>query len=54
MVKKVTMSYIDTDSFTVYIKTEDIYNDIAEDLKTRFDTVNYELECNSIDRPLRK
>ena len=45
---------MDTDSFTVYIKTEDIYNDIAEDLKTRFDTVNYELECNSIDRPLRK
>ena len=44
--------YIDTDSFIVYIKTDDIYKDIAEDVETRFDTFNYELECNSIDRPL--
>ena len=34
---------MDTDSFTVYIKTDDIYKDIAEDVKTRFDTSNYEL-----------
>ena len=33
--------------FIVYIKTDDIYNDIAEDVETRFDTSNYEL-----DRPL--
>ena len=39
--------YKDTDSFTVYVKTEDIYKDIAEDVKTRFDTSNFEL-----DRPL--
>ena len=43
----------DTDSFIVYIKTDDIYKDIA-DVKTRFDTSNYELGCNSIDRPLPK
>ena len=38
--------------FIVYIKTDDIYNDVAEDVETRFDTSNYEIECNSIDRPL--
>ena len=43
-----------TDSFIVYLKTDDIYKDIAEDVKTRFDTSNYELECNFIDRVLLK
>ena len=43
---------MDIDSFLVYIKTDDIYKDIAEDVETRFDTSNYELECNSIDRLL--
>ena len=33
---------MDTDSFTVHIKTIDIYKDIAEDVKTRFDTTNFE------------
>ena len=28
----------------VYIKTGDIYLDIAKDVETRFDTSNYELE----------
>ena len=32
------------DSFIVYIKTDDIYKDIAEDVETRFDTSNYELD----------
>ena len=41
--------YMDTGSFIVYIKTDDIYKDIAEDVETRFDTSNYEL-----DRPLPK
>ena len=45
---------MDTDSFIVFIKTEDIYKDIAEDVETRFDTPNYDLGCNSIDRPLPK
>ena len=34
---------MDTASFIVYIETTDIYKDIAEDVKTRFDTSNYEL-----------
>ena len=40
---------MDTDSSIVGIKTNDIYKDIADDVKTRFDTSNYEL-----DRPLAK
>ena len=39
------LCYTDTDSFN--IKTEDFYEDIADDVKKRFDTSNYE-----IDRPL--
>ena len=35
---------MDTDSFIVYIKTDYIYADIAEDVETRFDTSNYELD----------
>ena len=35
---------MDTDSFIVYIKIDDIYKDTAEDVETRFDTSNYELE----------
>ena len=36
--------YMEADSFIVYIKTDDIYKDIAEDVQTRFDTSNYELD----------
>ena len=43
----------DTDRFIVYIKGVDIYGDIA-DVETRFDTSNYKLECNFIERPLPK
>ena len=52
--EKVKLSYMGTDSFIAYIKTEDIYKDIEEDVETVFDTSNYELECNSIDWPLLK
>ena len=38
-----------TDRFIVYAQTDNIYKDIVEDVETRFDTSNYEL-----DRPLRK
>ena len=33
-----------TESPIAYIKTDDIYKDIAEDVKTRFDISNYELD----------
>ena len=47
--KKVRFCYMDTSSFIVYIKTDDIYKDIEGDVETRFDTSNYELH-----RPLPK
>ena len=34
---------MDTDSFTVYIKTEDIYVNIEKHVQTKFDASNYEL-----------
>ena len=40
---------METHSFIVYIKIDDLYKDIAEDIETRFDTLNYES-----DRPLPK
>ena len=37
MVKKENcVCYMDTDSCIVYIKTNDIYKDIAEDVETRY------------------
>ena len=32
---------MDTDSFIVYTKTDDLYRDIAEDIETRFDTSRF-------------
>ena len=52
--KKAKLCYMDTNIFIVYIKTDDIYRGIAEDVETRFDTSNYELESNSLERPLPK
>ena len=39
--EKAKLCYIDTDSFIVYIKTKDIQVDIAKDIETRSDTLNY-------------
>ena len=36
--ENVKLCYIDTGSFIVHVKTDDIYKDIAEDVETRFDT----------------
>ena len=47
--EKGNLCYMDTDIFIVYIKTNDIYKDIAEDVETRFYTSIYEL-----NRPLSK
>ena len=45
----VKLCYIDTDSLIMNIKTKDFYKDIAQDVKERFDTSNYD-----VDRPLPK
>ena len=47
--KKAKLCYMDTDSFIMHIKTVDFYEDIADDVKERFDTSNYEA-----NRPLPK
>ena len=43
---------MDTDSLIIDINTKDFYKNIADDVEKRFDTSNYGVECNSIDRPL--
>ena len=43
------LCYMDTDSFIIHIKTEDLYEYIANDAEKRFDTSNYE-----VNRPLPK
>ena len=47
--KNAKLCYMDTDSFVIHIKTNNVCKDIAEDVETRFDTSNFEL-----DRPLPK
>ena len=47
--EKAKLCYMNTDSFIVYIKTDNMYKDIAEDVEDRSDTSNYQL-----DRPLPK
>ena len=39
---KARLCYMDTDSFVTYIKTEDFYKDIANDVEKWFDTSNYD------------
>ena len=41
------LCYVDTDNFIINIKTEDVYENIANDVEKRFDTSNYE-----VNRPL--
>ena len=43
----VKLCYLDTNSFVMNIKTEDFYEDVANDVEKRFDTSNYE-----VNRPL--
>ena len=43
----VKLCYMDTDSFTMDIKANDFYKDIANDVENRFDTSNYK-----VNRPL--
>ena len=47
--EKAKLCYMDTNTFILYIKTDDINSDIAEDFETRFDTSSYEL-----NKPLPK
>ena len=40
----VRLSYMDTDSFIMNIKTNDFYKDISDDVDNRFDPSNYEVK----------
>ena len=42
--EKAKLCFTDTESFIVCIKTEDIYKDIPEDVETRPNTSNYQLD----------
>ena len=42
--RKSILYYVNTGSFILYIKTDNIYKDIAEDVETIFDASNYELD----------
>ena len=39
---KARLCYMDTDSFIINIKTEDFYEDIADNVEEWFDTSNYD------------
>ena len=42
------LCYMDTDSFVIHIKTEDFYEDIADDVEKWFDTSNYSKDDNRL------
>ena len=46
-VDNLKLCHMDTDSFIFYVKTDDFYEGIANDVEKRFDTSNYKM-----DRPL--
>ena len=39
---RVILCYTDTDSFIIYIKTEDFFQDISNDVEKWFDTSNFD------------
>ena len=45
---------MNTDNFIVHVKTVDIYKDIAEDVETIYDTLNFELDRSLPKRKNRK
>ena len=52
--RKMKLCYINTDSFIVYRKTENIYSDIAKDVKTGFDASIYELDRSLSEVKIKK
>ena len=48
---RASLCYMDTDSFVIYVITEDFYEDIANDVERWFDTSNYD-ENKTGKRPL--
>ena len=48
---KIELCYMDTDSFIIYVETDDVCKDISNDVNKWFDTSNYSKDIN---RPLEK
>ena len=48
---KIELCYMDTDSFIMYVETDDFYSDVSNDVNKWFDTSNY---SKDITRPLEK
>ena len=44
--EKAKLCYMDADSFVLYIKTDNTYEDISEDVETRFNSSNCELDSS--------
>ena len=44
---RIRLCYMDMDSFIMHIKTEDFYEDTAQDVEKKYDTSNY-----TVERPL--
>ena len=40
----IKLCYMDTDSFIMHVKTENFYEDIANDVEKSYDTSNYTVE----------
>ena len=43
---EIEVSYMDTDSFIIYVQTEDFYKDFSKDVNKGFDTSNYIKDIN--------
>ena len=48
---KIELCYIDTNSFIIYVETDDFHSDISNDVNKWFDNSNYSKDIN---RPLEK
>ena len=46
------LCYMDTHGVIIHIKTENVYEDIANDVEKRLDISSYAIECNFIEGPL--
>ena len=53
-VENVRLCYMDTDSFIIHVKTNDIYRDIAEDVETRLNTSSFELTDHYLKDKIKK
>ena len=52
--EKGQLCYMDSDSFTTHVETDDIYKDIAGDVEKRFDTSNQEINRSLHKEKIKK